>query len=330
MPPSREALLLSRFFSERYDARIEAIEKETGRRFERVHLPEDPQARLAPEECAKLELAYFSGDVFPAGSRALFAACHSAPRLRWLHVFNAGTDHEVFSRLFERGVTLTNSSGTSAVPIAQTAVAGLLMLARGFPHWIEAQRQRSWSSWPETPRDLADQTLLVVGLGAIGGEIARLSRALGLHVIGVRRSPEGPEDPVDELHPPSRLGELLPRVDWLALACPLTDETRGMIDSKALALLPPGACVINVGRGELLDEAALTGALRSGALGGAYLDVFEIEPLPRESPLWQMANVIITPHASSFAQGNRRREAEVFLDNLGRWARGEPLANRVS
>ena len=329
MPPPREALLLSRFFAERHDARIETIEKETGRRFERVLLPEDPQARLAPEQCAKIELAYFSGDVFPAGSRAFFAACHSAPRLRWLHVFNAGTDHDVFSRLIERGVSLTNSSGTSAVPIAQTAVAGLLMLARGFPHWIEAKRERSWSPPPETPGDLADETLLVVGLGAIGSEIARLSRALGLHVIGVRRSPARPEDPVDELHPPSRLAELLPRADWLALACPLTDETRGLIDSKALSLLPPGARVINVGRGELLDEAALIGALRSGALGGAYLDVFETEPLPRESPLWELPNVILTPHASSFAQRNRRRQVELFLQNLARWARDEPLANRV-
>ena len=322
-------LLLSRGFAESHGDAIAQVEDETGVRFERVLLPGEPDARLGAAACARVELAYFSGDLFPQGSRAFFAAAHASPRLRWLHVFHAGTDHEVYARFRERGVTMTNSSGSTGVPIAQTAIAGLLMLARGFPGWLEGQRRREWRSAQRAPRDLAEQTLVVVGLGAIGSEIARLGAALGLRVIGVRRSPPREGDPTDEVVPPARLDALLPEADWLALACPLTDETRGWIDARALARLPRGARVLNVCRGEVIDEAALIEALRSEHLGGAYLDVFETEPLPAESPLWSLPNVIVTPHASAASIGNPRRQAEIFLHNLRRWARKEPLEHQV-
>jgi phosphoglycerate dehydrogenase-like enzyme len=136
-------------------------------------------------------------------------------------------------------------------------------------------------------------------------------------------------DPVDELHHPAALAELLPRADWLALACPLTDETRNMIDTRALALLPRGARILNVARGEVIDEPALIEALRGGQVGGAYLDVFQIEPLPAESPLWDLPNVIITPHNSAASAGNDGRAAAIFLRNLRHWAHGEPLVNEV-
>jgi lactate dehydrogenase-like 2-hydroxyacid dehydrogenase len=266
-------LLLGPRFAERYQDRLDAIERETGAAFERILLPEDPEARVPADAVARVEVAFFSGDVFPELSPAFFSATLSAPKLRWLHCFNAG--------------------------LATLAV----------------------------PPDLDTQTLVVLGLGGIGSEIARLGRALGLHVVGVRRSRPTQDAPIDAWAPPAELPELLPRADWLAIACPLTEETRGWIDATALARLPDGACLLNVGRGEIVEESALVAELESGRLGGAYLDVFEVEPLPVASPLWTLPNVIVTPHSSSISSGAPQRQAEMFLANLERFVRGEPLAN---
>ena len=293
-------------------------------------LPADPAARLADADCARIEAAFFSGDVFPDYSRQFFSAVRKAPRLKWLHAFNVGVDHPIYAELLARGVRVTTSAGSTAEPIAQTAIMGLLALARGFPRWLANQPARVWS--PERknlPRDLGDQAAVIVGLGKIGAEIARLARGLGLKVIGVRRAPRREGDPVDELHPPSALPALLPRCDWLVIACPLTSRTRGMIDDAAFASLPKGARIINVARGEIVDEPALVAALERGHLAGAYLDVFATEPLPPESPLWTLPNVLVTPHNSAAAAGNDERVLEIFLENLGRWQRGEALINEA-
>ena len=220
---------------------------------------------------------------------------------------------------------------TAARLLVRRVDARLLMLARGFPRWLEAPCRRDGRpiGQPLVPADVAGQTLLVFGLGGIGSEIARLGRALGMRVIGVRRRPLEAGDPVDELHPPARLRELLPRADWLALACSLSDETRGVIDAESLALLPRGARVLNVARGGVVDEPALIAALRSGHVAGAYLDVFAAEPLPADSPLWTLPNVIATPHNSSVSRGNEARRNRIFLRNLVRFGRGEPLSNEV-
>ena len=323
-------LLTGAGFANQYGARVQAIARESGREIELIALPSDPSARLSTEATAAVELAFFSGDVYPDSSPAFFAAAFAAKNLGWVHCFNAGTDHPIFGRLREQGVVLTHSPGSNAVPIAQTAIAGLLSLARRLPLFAAAQREQRWieQATVEVPPDLSDQTLVVVGLGGIGSEIARLGQALGMRVVGVRRRP--PEDgaPVDVFLPPDRLDEALPQAHWLALACPLTEETRGWIDAEALARLPVGAHVLNVARGEIVDERALVEALETGRLAGAYLDVFVEEPLPRSSPLWTLPNVIVTPHAASISAGSRARQAEIFLDNLRRWAHGEPLAHR--
>lgn len=325
------ALLLSHQFHAAHGARIAEAAARTGFRGEFIPLPADRAARLPDAECARVEAAFFSGDVFPDYSRQFFAAARKAPRLKWLHVFNAGVDHPIYAEMLKRGVRLTTSSGATAGPIAQTAIMGLLALARGFPRWLLAQRSRQWN--PErkhVPRDLRGQTAVILGLGNIGAEIARLARVLGLRVIGVRRSQRRAGDPVDELHPPAALPGLLPRCDWLVVACPLTPETRGLVDARMIAALPRGARIINVARGEIVAEQALIAALRSGHLAGAYLDVFETEPLPAESPLWDLPNVLVTPHDSAAAAGNDERVLAIFLDNLGRWQRGEPLVNEVA
>jgi phosphoglycerate dehydrogenase-like enzyme len=325
-------LLLSHRVARERGAGIARNARAAGRPTEVIALPEDREARLPDAVCASVEVALFSGDVFPDYSRQFFSTVRKAPNLKWLHAFNVGVDHPIYTELLERGVRLTTSAGSTAAPIAQTAITALLMLSRRFPRWLAAQAGRRWEPMrgDEVPRDLQGQTAIVVGLGHIGREIARLARALGLRVVGVRRSARTAEDPVDELHPPERLGELLQRADWLILACPLTPATRGLLGAELLARLPKHAHLINIARGEIVDEAALTDALREGRLAGAYLDVFEHEPLPEDSPLWNLPNVLVTPHNSSAASGNDQRVMEIFLDNLERWQRGEALVNEVN
>ena len=155
------------------------------------------------------------------------------------------------------------------------------------------------------------------------------ARAFGLYVIGVRRSPATGEDQADEVVHPDALDSVLPRADWLAVTANLTRETRGAIDASRLALLPEGARVINVARGRIVDETALVEALQSNRIAGAYLDVFEVEPLPAESPLWDMPNVIITPHAAWNAKGNFERARLIFLGNLETWLRRRELSTEV-
>jgi phosphoglycerate dehydrogenase-like enzyme len=324
-------LLVSHQLHAEFGADLAVCAQRAGIALEAVVLPADPEQRLPDTECARVECAFFSNDVFPIHSRQFFSAVRKANALQWLHVFNAGVDHPIYAEIQARGVRLTTSAGATAEPIAQTAITGLLMLARNFPRWLAAQRERRWNPArvPDFPRDLVGQTVLILGLGSIGSEVARLARVLGLKVIGVRRSPQRADDRVDELHSPQQLDELLPRADWLVIACPLTPETRGMIDGARLAQLPHGARLINISRGEIVDEVALIAALRDGQLGGAYLDVFAQEPLPADSPLWDLPNVLVSPHNSGVARGNDARVYRLFIDNLQRWQRGTALVNEV-
>lgn len=274
---------------------------------------------------SSIEVVYFSGDIFPERSREFAIAALKSENLRWMHTFSAGVDDAFFKTLIERGVRLTTSSGAQAVPIAQTVILYLLALSRDLPGWLEDQRERRWN--PRSVRDLQGLHLGVIGLGPIGEAVAQLGAALGMRVTGLRRTPRGDEP--CEARPMTALAELLPEVDALVIAVPLTETTRDLIDARALALLKPGAYVINVARGEVVDEGALVDALRDGRVGGAGLDVFYEEPLAPESPLWNMPNVIITPHSSGTSPGNEDRASEIFLENLGAYLRGESLRNEV-
>jgi phosphoglycerate dehydrogenase-like enzyme len=326
-------LLTTPRFWNAYGGRAAEICAAAGYSLAPLILPDNPTERLTPEVLATIEVAVFTGNFEddPGFTRRYLGSALHAPNLHWMHLPNAGVDHPVFGQLLAKGVRLTNSSGVTAEPIAHTAIGGMLALARGFPHWGAAQRRHEWAPLraQDTPSDLRGQTMVVVGVGAIGNEIARLAQALGLRVIGIRRSPRTERDHVDELLPPAALPEVLPRADWLVLACPLTEATHGLINAPALARLPATARVINIARGQIIDEAALIAALHQKRLAGAYLDVFEEEPLPGQSPLWDLPNVIISPHNSAASTGNAARISELFLRNLEHWVRREPLENEV-
>ncbi|MXY78930.1 MAG: D-2-hydroxyacid dehydrogenase [Chloroflexi bacterium] len=327
-------LLLTARLARQCDGDLRAIAARTGAAITPLILPDD-DAPLSPEVLAQVEAAYASPDSYDVGVRRVWHFLDTlggAPNLRWAHLGWAGTDNPRFLALRARGVRLSNSPGAAAEPIAHSVMAGLLALARRFPHFAAQQRAHRWEQLPidRRPRDLSTQTLVVYGLGAIGGEVARLAQAFGLHVIGVRRSPRTAGDAVDELVHPRDFDGVLPRADWLVVAAPRTPQTEGAISAARLALLPPHAHLINIARGRIVDEPALIEALRSGALAGAYLDVVAQEPLDPASPLWDLPNVILTPHSSWAAQGNPERARLIFLDNLECWLRGEPLPQAIA
>ena len=301
-----------------------------GRPYTLVH-PDQDAANLAQVALISRDITGLSTKhrVLPQ-TRAVYDVLTASRNLRWMHVHSAGADRPIYEALHARGVTVTTSSGANAPVVAQTAVLGLLALARHWPRLLEAQRERRWAPLIATglPRDLQGQTAVLVGWGPVGQELAGLLQALGLKVVVVRRRAASVGADLQSISFTS-LHEVLPSADWLVLACALTPETRGLIGARELALLPAHCGLVNISRGDLVDESALIEALRTGRLAGAYLDVFALEPLPENSPLWNLPNVIVTPHSAGFSDGNEARVADMFLDNLGRFVRGEPLRNRV-
>lgn len=290
-----------------------------GDAFDVVQLTADQ--RVSDRDLERITVAYFSADAWPQRSRAFLGTCMRAPNLRWLGSFSAGTDHPVFDGLRARDVLVTNAAGAAAPAISSTVMMYLLALSRDLPSKLEDQRERHWN--PTASRELEGLRLGIVGLGAIGGEVARLAAAFGMQPIGVRRVVRGDEH--CETWATDRFPELLQWADAIVCTAPLTDETRNLFDADTFALLRRGSWFINVGRGESVDELALADAVRSGHLAGAALDVFATEPLPDDSPLWDLPNVIITPHDSGIGAGSARRSRQLFLDNFERHVRSQPL-----
>lgn len=324
-------ILVSKAFMAQFGAELQAAAKSAGVTPQIIHLPDDASQRLPAAEVANIEAAYLTRDIRFSDHYLTFSdTVKVAPNLKWAHFTSTGIDqHPFLPALHERKVRLTTSAGTNGEPVGQTAFCGLLMLARGFPRWIAAQRERKWdpARGKDTPRDLRGQTVIVVGLGTIGATVARLCQTLGMKVIGLRRSPKRDGDPVDEMHTLDQLPQLLPGCDWLVLACPYTKETHQLVNAKTLALMPRHAQLINVARGAVVEEKALIAALQSKQIAGAYLDVFEKEPLPADSPLWDIPNVIVSPHNASASDGNDRRAARIFTENLKLFAAGKPMVN---
>ena len=224
-------------------------------------------------------------------------------------------------------VAVTSAAGVHAGPLAEFALFGLLAFAKDLPRLLTDQRDRRWGHY--TVGELSGQTLLIVGLGQIGDEVARLATGFGMRVIGINRSGTADAPHIDEVHRTSELREYLGEADAIVISVPLTEETRGLIDAAAIAQMKPGAIFVNVGRGGVVDEPALIEALRSGKLAGAALDVFTSEPLRDDSPLWELPNVLLSPHTAGLSVRENERIAALFVENLRRYLLREPLRNRV-
>ncbi len=272
----------------------------------------------------------------------------AGPDLRWVHSGAAGVGSSLtpaMRRRIREGLVFTNSAGVHGPPMAESVVAGILHFARGFDLALGGMRRREWDPEPflaaDTPvRELAGSTAAIIGYGGTGREVARRLAALGVRVIGVRRSApaEGAGGPAEEgrlggeievVHGDGGRRRALAAADHVVVTAPHTAETEGMIDRKTLERTKRGAVLVNVSRGALVDEEALVEVLRSGHLRGAYLDVAREEPLPAESPLWEMPNVLVTPHVSAVTGGFWRRETDLLVENLRRWLAGEELVNVV-
>jgi phosphoglycerate dehydrogenase-like enzyme len=295
-------------------------------RFLRGELREDtPERRQAEADAAEM---LPDCEVMIGYSRLPDDVITYTPNLRWIMTLGAGIDR--LSPGLAARVLLTNGAGIGAEPIAEQVLMYLFMLARGEHVYFRRQMARHWEKGVPV-REIAGMTMGIVGFGAIGAAVARRARGLGMRVIALRRSATGraADALADEVCPPSDLAYLLGSSDVVVLAVPLTAETRGLIGREELAGMRSGAYLINVARGPVVDEAALVAALRSGRLAGAGIDVFDDEPLPPDSPFWDLPNVIVTPHSASAAEHRAPRLADLVCDNLRRYLDGQPLRNVV-
>lgn len=286
----------------------------------------DGNDEVGEADLARITLAFFSHDAWPERAANYFGVVLRADNLRWLHTMSAGVDSPIFTTFTDRGVRLTTSSGSSAAPIARTAMMYLLALSRDLPSMLRAQDRAEWNwhKWNE----LGGRSVAVVGWGPIGQEVARLAEAFDMVPTIVRRRALGDEP--HPVRPLSELADIARTHDAVVVALPLTPNTDGIITADVLDAIGPTGYFVNVGRGELVDQPALTAALLEGRLGGAGIDVTTPEPLPADDPLWAAPNVIITPHNSGSTDGTGGRADEAFLANLERWVAGADLANEVA
>jgi phosphoglycerate dehydrogenase-like enzyme len=250
----------------------------------------------------------------------------ATPKLRWYQTVGAGVDTIPLAALQERGIVLTNNSGSYDIQIAEHVMMFVFAASRKLQLYRDRQLRREWKDHDHS--ELRGATIVVYGLGSIGAEVARLASAVGMRVIGVRRR-AAPEAGVARVVASEQLADVVGEADYLAITAPLTPATRGAISRDVIARMKPTAWILNIGRGAIVDEVALTEALHEKKIAGAALDVFAKEPLPPESPLWAMENVIVTPHTSGDSPRVGDRTLELFAENLRRFKAGEPLLNRV-
>jgi phosphoglycerate dehydrogenase-like enzyme len=267
-----------------------------------------------------------------------------APKLRWVQLLSAGADHAM-SAAQHASFTLTTASGIHATPIAEYTLASMLAYAHGFHMMLRSQLKHEWKrgGFPGTVEELRGKTFGIIGYGSIGRESARLAKAFGMRILALKRDPAnrrddgwcppGLGDPdgsiPEKFFGPEQREQLVLASDYMTVTLPLTEHTRKFIGAREIAAMRPGAYIVNIGRGEVIDESALIEALKAGKIGGAGLDVFEKEPLPAESPIWDIENVILTPHMSGANRGYLDKACALFADNLRRFVAGQPLLNVV-
>jgi phosphoglycerate dehydrogenase-like enzyme len=258
----------------------------------------------------------------------------AAKKLQWIHSPAAAVHQLMFPELIRSNVIVTNSTGIHGVVVAEHAIAVLLALAKRLPQAMQYQAKKFWAQdqlWHEhpRPREVADSTVAVIGMGSIGREFTARAKALGMKVIAVRENRSKGTDGADEVFISTELDQVLPRADYVLLCTPVTPATSGIINAERLSRMNPDAYLINVGRGPLVDEAALLQALKDRKIAGAALDVFNEEPLPADSPFWPLDNVLITPHTAAVTERLWERHYRLIAENLRRFLAGDPLLNQV-
>jgi phosphoglycerate dehydrogenase-like enzyme len=260
------------------------------------------------------------------GRKRLEPLLAQATRVRWVHSCSAGVEGLLFPALVDGPVVLTNARGAYSRSLAEWSLAAVLFFAKDLRRLLRSQAAGRWD--PFDPEELAGRTLGIVGYGDIGSAVARCAQAFGMRVIALRRRPQ-PDDLADEVLGEDGLLDLMRRSDYVVVTVPLTEKTRRLVSREAIAALKPSAVLINVGRGPVVDEGALVEALTARRIRGAALDVFEQEPLPAGHPLYRLENVLLSPHSADHVPGWRERAVDMFVEQLERFRRGEPLRNVV-
>lgn len=287
-----------------------------------------------------------SAEIIYAVGRGAVPPLEAAPNLRWVQSHWAGVDDFAESEIWHSDIRLTTASGIHAPNMGQYVMAQLLAWAHRVPGWLREQRRGDWPKdrWNKfLPDELRARTLGILGYGSIGREVARLAKAFGMTVLASKRDgrhiqdagytipgigdPEGAM--VDRVYPAGAVRSMIAECDYVVITLPLTPSTRALFDENLLRAMKPSAYLVNVGRGAIIDETALVKALKKGWIAGAGLDVFNTEPLPSDSPLWSLDNVILSPHVSGFTAHYDERAVDLFCENLGRYLAGEPLLNLV-
>jgi phosphoglycerate dehydrogenase-like enzyme len=258
----------------------------------------------------------------------------AAKKLRWIHSPAAAVHQLMFPELIQSGVVVTNSTGIHGSVVAEHAIAVLLALAKRLPQAMQYQAKRTWSQdqlWHERPRprEVADTTVAVIGMGGIGREFTTRAKALGMKVLAVRENPAKGTGGADAVYSPTEIDSVLQHADYVLLCTPVTPATTSLINATRLSKMKPDAYLINVGRGPLIDEAALLQALQERRIAGAALDVFNEEPLPADSPFWSLDNLLITPHTAAVTERLWERHYKLIVENLNRFLAGQPLLNQV-
>jgi phosphoglycerate dehydrogenase-like enzyme len=254
----------------------------------------------------------------------------AARKLRWIHSPAAAVHQLMFPELVDSDIVLTNAREVHGPVVAEHVMALIFALAKKIPGSVQLQQKHVWGQqilWDELPRvrEVAGATLGLIGLGSIGRPLVRSAKALGMRVVAVREHPEKGSEGADVVFGPAKIDELFRQADYVVLAAPVTDSTKAIANAERFGLMKSGACLINVGRGPLVDEAALAAALRANQIGGAALDVFPKEPLAADSPLWDLPNLLITPHTAALTDKLWERHYALFSENLRRYLAGQDL-----
>ena len=274
-----------------------------------------------------IERNLVSADII-AGSPWVIPPIEKAKKLKWIHSFSAGMDRVLTPQVLKSKIILSNSSGIHAIPIAEHVLSFMLIFTRKFHEAFVNQKGKIWRKNQDLT-ELRDKTVLVVGLGNIGTEVARLANCFGAHVIAIKQDIKNKPDGIHKVYSINQIEKILPKGDFVVLCLPLTDRTYHLFDMKKFKLMKKSGVIINIGRGPLIKEADLILALEKKIIQGAGLDVTEEEPLPKDSHLWGMENVIITPHHSGWSEKYMDRAIDLFCINLKAYLADKPLPNLV-